>query len=226
MFFCSKEEPVINNESLYQRKGSKTDLIFLDQSTGMSINRYSFVYKGSEQDRDIPIFFKALSSQLDLNAFIVLSWLMQIPEKSKVASKVIEKRYAKQGWEINTRDNHYLAIKELSLSNIDKWPPLGVKPMDGGVVMMLGDCDEDNILGSINYNDSLFLADERCFIPDIEFMHNLVKKNVLVLYQVDDDLGNIGFVLAGDVIVDMSLVSNKINISNIFEGKSAYKAFV
>lgn len=225
MFNCSKEEPVTNNESLYQRKSSD-DILILDQSSGLLINRYGFVCKGCGADTAIPMLVKSLINHIAFKAFVVLCWLVQIPGKSKVASRVIEKRYEKKNWSIYKRNDHYVAIKEISFNDVKAWPPLGINPLDGGIILMLGDYDEVGVLGSISNNDSIFLARNRYFAPDFDFLTNLERTKILALYQVNDDLNNTGLVLTGDITIDMKAIGRKISISNIFEGESAYKLFV
>ena len=110
------------------------------------MNRYGFVYKNDNIDSEIAKLLKVLINQLDTKVFIILCWLVEIPEKSKVASKVIEKRYEKKKWEILKRNSHYIAIKEILHEDINEWPPLGINPLDGGMVIMLGNNNSNHIL--------------------------------------------------------------------------------
>lgn len=225
MFVCGKEEPVINNESLYQRKGTKSDLI-LDQSAGLNINRYCFVNKNKDIDTELAMLLNALLNHFNVKVFIVLCWLIQIPGKSLVASKVIEKRYEKKSWNVFQRNSHYMAIKEILGSDINEWPPAEVNPLDGGIVLILGDYAPNDILNIVSEGNSLFLSKHRYFAPDAEFLSSLERNKAVALYQVNDELNNIGFVLVGDVTVDMKVISKTISIAQTFEGESAYKIFV
>lgn len=105
MFEFGKEQPIANNESLYEKKSGEDELC-LDHSKGRKINRYSFVHKGGDP-RPVPLLVRELLNQIGLKVVVIVSWLINLPGKSAVAAKVIEKRYLKQGWNISLRVNHY-----------------------------------------------------------------------------------------------------------------------
>ncbi len=224
MFYCGKEEPITNNESLYQKKEG-IDQLILDQSKGLSINRYSFVSKNNVSETIIPSLIRELFNQLGLRAFVIICWLVKLPGKSPVASRVIEKKYAKQGWNIHLRGDHYLAVKELLLDDINTWPPLAISPLDGGIVLMMGDCDASDVLNAMNDDCSLFLASTMYFAPDRTFLVKMEESDIVAIYQLNDDLGHVGIVLVGNRTID-TMTLNYIPIAKTFEGELAYKAFV
>lgn len=225
MIVCSKEEPVINNESLYQRKGTGANLI-LDSSAGFNINRYCFVYKNGNYNSAFPKLLKAVLNYLNLKVFIVLCWSIKIPGKSKVASKVIEKRYEKRSWDVFQRNTHYIAVKEILDHDIKKWPPAGENLLDGGIVLILGDYSKKEILSIVSDEDCVFLAENKYFAPDDRLLSKLEKNKAAILYQENDEFNNNGLVLVGDVTIDIEYISKTISIAQIFEGESAYKIFV
>jgi hypothetical protein len=225
MFLCSKEEPVTNNESLYQRDSVNGQLI-LDQSEGRFINRYCFVHKNGDVDSEIPKLLKVLINQLSVKLFIILCWLVQIPGKSIVASKVIEKRYEKKLWNIAYRNSHYVAFKEIVSSEINTWPLLGVNPNDGGIILLSGNYIQNDILNIVNNEDSAFLAKNKYFAPDATFLSRLENTKAMALYQVNDELNNFGLVIIGNVTLDLKNISKNISIIEIIEGEDAYKIFI
>ena len=225
MFLFSKEEPVTNNESLYKRRNIKGQLE-LDQSKGLAINRYCFVNKNDNIGNEFKLLLGELFKQLNTKIFIVLSWLVQIPGKSKVASKVIKKKYEKSNWTIFTKDTHYIAIKEILYNDINDWPPLGAGSSDGGSVIILGNYGLHYISNIINDEDSIFLAKNKYFAPDTNFLLRLKKQKALALYQVDDEFGNMGLVLVGEGRVRPETFTKTISFSQIYEGESAYKIFI
>ena len=102
-----------------------------------------------------------------------MSWLVSLPGKSQIAAKIIEKRYLKNGWNTSVRNDHYLAFKELKLSEINSWPPLGVQPLDGGVLLLVGNDSEETLLSTLDEESSSFLARARYFAPDNQFFKQL-----------------------------------------------------
>ncbi|MDW6002750.1 hypothetical protein [Vibrio mangrovi] len=223
MIEFGKEQPIANNESLYEKKCG-VDELCLDQSKGRELNRYSFVIKDGELD-SIPFLIREFLNQIGLRVVVVVTWLINLPGKSSVAAKVIEKRYLKQGWNICLRKDHYLAIKEVQLSEIDSWPPLAIKPLDGGLLLLVGNNIEEDILSILNEECSSFLARTRYFVPNTELFKRLESDNVSVMYQVNDNLNNTGMVLLGKHSINMMQVEY-ISIDTIYEGDSAYKVFV
>lgn len=223
MFEFGKEVPIANNESLYEKK-SGADELCLDHSKGREINRYSFVHKGGDPDY-VPLLVRELLCQIGLKVVVIVSWLMNPPGKSAVAAKVIEKRYLKQGWKISLRNGHYLATKEVQPSEVDSWPPLGVNPLDGGLLLLASSESEGDMLNVLSEECSSFLARTKYFAPDSEFFEKLDAGKVIALYQVNDDLNNTGIVLIGKQVISMMSAPN-IPIVATYEGDSAYKAFV
>ncbi|OOF02585.1 hypothetical protein BZG79_14595 [Salinivibrio sp. MA427] len=223
MFEFGKEEPIANNAALYEKKRGSDELVS-DQSKGRVLNRYSFVSKDCSSD-SVSMLICELLNQIDLKAVVVVSWLVNLPGRSQVAAKVIEKRYLKSGWKTSVRNDHYLAFKELKLSEIDSWPPLGVQPSDGGVLLLLGNENEDTLLNALDEEHSSFLARTRYFVPDNKFFKQLEAGNVSVLYQVNDQLNNTGIVLLGKQSISMTSAEN-VDIVTTYEGDSAYKVFV
>lgn len=223
MFEVGKEEPMVNNPSLYEKKDG-LDRLDSDQSKGIKLNRYSFVNKcGSSES--LPLLLRELSSQIGPKITVIVSWLVNMPGKSPIAAKVIEKKYLKNGWSVYGKSDHYLAFKELLVSEIDSWPPLGVQPSDGGVLILIGNESKESLLSFLNKDISLFLARARYFVPDKKFLKQLEAENVLALYQVNDQLNNPGVVLLGKKTISVTFVE-KVNIAAIYEGDSAYKVFV
>ena len=226
MFLCSKEEPVTNNGSLYQRKADNKELI-LDQSEGHLLNRYVFINKSEDLDYNYSTFFQLITNQLNVKVFIILCWLTRIPGKSKVASRVIEKRYEKRNWNIFSRSNHYIAINELLSCDIKVWPPLGVNPLDGGLLLLCGDFSQDQVLRLVSDEDTAFMAKNKYFVPDDTFLARLEhNEKAVALYQANDELNNLGFILIGNLVIDIKRISKSISIKQIYEGDSAYKIFV
>ena len=223
MFEFGKEEPIANNASLYEKKSRMKELSS-DQSRGRELNRYSFVCKGGSPD-SVPMLLSELLNQIGLKVVVIVSWLVKLPGKSKVAAMVIEKKYLKNGWNTSVRNDHYLAVKELKLSEIDSWPPLGVKSSDGGVLLLVGNESEEVLLSTLDEESSLFLARTRYFVPNNKFFKQLEARNVSVLYQVNDQLNNTGIVLLGKQSISITSAEN-IDIVAIYEGDSAYKVFV
>ena len=225
MFYFGKEEPITNNESLYQKRDGIPELI-ADRSEGLLLNRYSFVQKDNTKDGSLSILIGDLISQLGFSAFGIACWLVQLPTKSKLASRVIEKKYINQGWQVHLRNEHYLASKRLDGNDIETWPSLGADTSSSGVVIAMGNDDFDIILGSIDQSCSQFLAQTRYFVPERKFLRALKEKDLAVLYQVDDDLGNAGLVLVTAKFIDTTAIEKSVSIARTFEGESAYKVFV
>ncbi len=63
MLEINKNEPVINNEMLYQRKEGQDSLV-LDKSAKIPINYYRFIYEGRESYTEIPNLIEFLRSYL------------------------------------------------------------------------------------------------------------------------------------------------------------------
>ncbi len=224
MFFCGKEEPITNNESLYEKNGSSEKLV-VDQSSGICINRYSFVCKKESSINAIPILIENICALTSLNVFAIISWLVEIPGKSSVAAKVIEKKYLKNGWTIYNNNDYYLAVREVQVNEIGTWPLFGINPLDMGFILMMGE-SQDSVLNLLNEGCSLFLARTRYFAPDRNFLEKLGENGISAIYQVNDDLGNTGIVFVGCQSIDMMLLSRIIQIEEIFEGKDSYRAFI
>lgn len=223
MFEFGKEEPIANNASLYEKK-SGVDELDSDQSKGRELNRYSFVSKGGSPD-SVPMLLCELLNQIGLKVVVIVSWLVNLPGKSLFAAKVIEKRYLKNGWNTSVRNDHYLAFKELKLSEIDSWPPLEVQFSDGGVLLLVSNESEETLLTTLDEESSSFLARTRYFSPNNKFFKQLEAGNVSALYQVNDQLDNTGIVLLGKQFISMTSAEN-IDIVATYEGDSAYKVFV
>lgn len=223
MFYCGKEEPVTNNESLYQ-KGDGANELVIDASRGLSLNRYCFVNKGGKNSL-FSTLITELIGQLGLKAFGVACWLVHLPTKSQLASRVIEKRYLKFGWKVELKDSHYLASKELGLDDIKSWPSLGVDSSSAGMFIITGR-NLDAIFGLIDPSLSLFLAQTRYFAPERKFLTRLENKDAAIIYRLDDDSGNMGLVLVTTKHIDIKALGNSIDIGEIFEDGCAYKAFV
>ncbi|MEZ8639216.1 hypothetical protein AB6D55_04545 [Vibrio splendidus] len=223
MFEFGKEEPIANNASLYEKK-SGVDELDSDQSKGRELNRYSFVNKCGSPD-SIPLLLCELLNQIGLKVVVIVSWLVNLPSKSPVAAKVIEKRYLKNGWNTSVRNDHYLAFKELPLSEIDSWPPLEAQPSDGGVLLLIGNENEETLLSSLDEESSSFLAKTSYFAPGNKFFKQLEAGNVSALYQVNDQLNNTGIVLLGKQFISMTPAEN-VEIVATYEGDSAYKVFI
>ncbi|MBJ7554736.1 hypothetical protein [Marinomonas spartinae] len=223
MFEFGKEEPIANNASLYERNNGEDKLNF-DQSKGRELNRYSFVSKSGSPD-SIPMLICELLNQIGLKVVVAVSWLINLPGKSAVAAKVIEKKYLKNGWNTYVRNDHYLAFKELKLSEIDSWPPMAVQYSDGGVLLLIGNENEEAMLTILNEGCASFLARTRYFVPDEKFFEQLESRNVSALYQVNDQLNNTGIVLLGKHSISMTS-GEKFSIIATYEGDSAYKVFV
>ena len=187
MFICGKEEPISNNEFLLQKNRYNENLI-LDQSAGVSANRYTFVENGERKEGAVATLTVNLLSQVSNSAIVVICWRVQLPWKSKVASKVIESRYAKKGFWICIRNDHYIAVSRINVRDLIKWPPCEINLKDVGFVILIGCKDEMSAMEFFSINYSLHLARNQKFIPDIDFLTNLGAKSLSLLYQVNDNL--------------------------------------
>ena len=223
MFEFGKEQPTANNESLYEKKSDADELIS-DQSKGRDLNRYSFVNKDGDVE-SVSLLIREILGQIGLRVVIIVSWLIKLPDRSLLAAKVIEKRYLKDGWNVSSRKDHYLAIKEVQLSEIDAWKPLFIDPLIGGGLLFVGNKSDEDMLNVLNTECTSFLARNWYFVPNAEFFKQLELENMSAMYQVNDDLGNTGIILVGKHSISMASTED-INICAIYEGDFAYKVFV
>lgn len=223
MFVFGKEQPITNNQSLFEKKSGVNELCS-DHSKGRGLNRYSFVSKDGNTD-SLPQLVHALLNQAGSRIIVLVTWLVNLPGKSPIAAKIIEKKYLKDGWEVHIKNNHYFASKEIMLYEINSWPPLGIRPLDGGVLILVGNETKEKMLSAVNDDCSYFLAWTRYFAPDSEFFKQLELKNLSAIYQVNDDQNNTGLVFIGKATINMTSVQN-VNIIETYEGSSAYKAFL
>lgn len=222
MFEFGKEEPMANNESLYEKKVGVDELL-LDRSKGRKLNRYSFVGKG-EGPGSVALLVRELLGQLGLRVVVIVSWPNALPGRSAVATKVIGKRYFTQGWNVHSRGDHYIAVKEAKLSEPISCPPFGVDTAISGFLLLAGDGDEENMLNVISEDCSSFLARMRYFVPDGDFFKKLELSDTAALYQVNDHINNVGIVFLSKRVISVHRVNN-INVGVEYEGDSAYKVF-
>lgn len=225
MLHLAIEEPTVNNESLLARD-TDSDSLSIDHAEGLRLNRYTLVSADGLPETAIGLAIQNMLCQISVRVFIVLSWLDQLPGRSSVAAKVIQKRYEKRGWRIHCRDGHHIALKEASVNEIDSWPPFGIDPADSGYILMMGDQEEEDILSALDDYSSEFLARNKYFVPTRGLLESLEQRDLTLLYGVAHDLGWPGVIEVGPRRIDSTELARHVEIGEIFEGESAYRVLV
>ncbi|MBY5925865.1 MULTISPECIES: hypothetical protein [unclassified Halomonas] len=220
MLCIGKEEPTINNHSLYEYNNI-LGKIELDRSQHRRLNRYTFVRKKGRATPVSEIVLLAASC-LDLNFYASSAWLKHLPSRSVVASKLLEKKYKKMRWEVSVENEVYHATFFKSSDSLLDFSFLDECSEKSGLVFFFSKKTDFSPKKIVNSDRAWHLASKKRFIPDAEILDTLCKNDFSLAYLITDNLGNTGVVVVGNAKLNFSRLREK-EIS-IFEGINSYKA--
>lgn len=207
MIILKKEEPIETNELLHQRE-INVDIVGLDSSKGIAINRYIFMPKCQSYKNnifEIEQITEFICMSLNEEIYSFYSW-SETPKSSKIYGIMLEKKINRQGYRILKRNNHYCAVTKNNKLNC--WSPIDIHVKE---ILVFTNLSVDVIFNCFGNDDTLFMAEYK-FIPSKNNIECFQKKYISIMYKIKDDFGGVGVVLITKQVINIKDLEKKLAI--------------
>jgi hypothetical protein len=199
MMRCGVETPIQVNEQLYSLNevtGQKELSHFQDPR----LNRYSFVWFGSDDDGPgaFSKLLQALLEQWNLPARWVLVWRLTTEHWRNRLRWLIKKRQ-EEGWTINQNVEVVVAIKPVN--DLESLEPANYTGRDGNFFYGFGIPEMEQFARGPLRPTIKHFAIEQPLVPSKEFLVWLANQRGAIAYWNYDDLGRLGLVIVGTLQV-------------------------